>query len=138
MDVVAPRQHSTGVRSGEACDLITEEAEQVARVMGSGRRLRMELHGEHVAIRAGQTLDGAVVQVDVRDLGAAPHTCVAHCEAVVLGRYLDDAAANVLDGMIGAAMAELELERFQAQRQCDELMTKTDAEDGHLAEQLPD
>ena len=59
-------------------------------------------------------------------------------EAVVLGGDLDDAGAQVLDRVVGAAVAELELEGLHAERLRQELVPEADAEHGHLAEQALD
>ena len=62
----------------------------------------------------------------------------AHREAVVLRRDLDHAGTQVLDRVVGAAVAELELVGVQAERQSEELVAEADAEDGHLAQQARD
>ena len=72
----------------------------------------------------------------MRDRAAAVTLAVvAHGEAVVLGGDLDLAGAQVLDRVVGAAVAELELERAPAQGQGEQLVAEADAEDGHLAEE---
>ena len=50
-------------------------------------------------------------------------------EAVVLRRDLDLAGLLVADRVIGAAVAELELERLGAERLAEELMAQADPED---------
>ena len=63
-------------------------------------------------VEQADALDRAVVEVDVRELGGAElgldpdPDLAAHGEAVVLARDRDPAGAQVLDGMVGAAVAE--------------------------------
>ncbi len=57
-------------------------------------------------------------------------------EAVVLGGDLDPAGAQVLDRMVGAAVAEGQLEGLQADRPAEQLVAEADADDGPLADQL--
>ena len=59
----------------------------------------------------------------------------AHGEAVVLRRDGDAAAAQVLDGVVGAAVAEGQLERVQAHRAAQQLVAQADAPDRQLAHQ---
>ncbi len=58
-----------------------------------------------------------------------------HAKAVVLAGDLDLTGVEVLDGMIGAAMAELELVGPAAQGQAQDLMAEANPEDGHLAQE---
>jgi hypothetical protein len=59
-----------------------------------------------------------------------------HREAVVLGGDLDAARAEVLHGMVGAAMAELELEGLPSACKAEDLVAEADAEDRKLVDQL--
>ena len=74
----------------------------------------MVLHAEGGALRRGDALDGAVVEVDVGDLGVG-EAVVLDGEAVVLGGDLDAAGAQVLDRLVAAAVAEFQLEGFPAE-----------------------
>ena len=57
-------------------------------------------------------------------------------EAVVLGGDEDALRAGDAHGVVGAAVAERELERLQAEREPDELVAEADPEERHLPEQL--
>ena len=57
-------------------------------------------------------------------------------EAVVLRGDLNAARAQVHDGMVAAAVAELELLDIRARRLGDHLVPQADAEHGHLPQQL--
>ena len=69
---------------------------------------------------------------------AAGRSSSADGEAVVLRGDFDPAGVQVLHRLIGAAMAELELERLGAAGQRQQLMAQADAEDRRLAEQAAD
>jgi hypothetical protein len=64
-----------------------------------------------------EAFDGVVVQVDVRDhtTGVFERFAIDR-EAVVLAGDLDPAGVEVLDRLLAAAMAELQLERRGAHR----------------------
>ena len=59
-------------------------------------------------------------------------------EAVVLGRDLDAARAQILDRMVAAVVAELQLGRGAAQGVADELVAQADAGHGEFLHQLAD
>ena len=59
-------------------------------------------------------------------------------EAVVLGGDVDPAARQLLDRVVGAAVAEGELEGVEADRPAEQLVAEADAEDRLLADQLAD
>src|SRR5688572_10584999 len=92
---------------------------------------RMELERARMLLRQGQALDGAVVERNVRDLGAVP----AYREAVVLARDEDAARRELEHRMVGAAVAERELEGLQAGREREELVAEADPEDRHRSEE---
>src|SRR5690606_35647513 len=60
----------------------------------------------------------------------------AHREAVVLRGDVDAPARQVLDRVVGAAMAEGELERLQPERPGEQLVAEADPDHRALPEQL--
>ena len=59
-----------------------------------------------------------------------------HGEAVVLGGDLDPPGLEVLDRVVGAAVAERQLEGLEPHRPAEQLVAEADAPDGHLAHQV--
>src|SRR5258708_28480220 len=112
------RPRSSGFR---AFDEAHELPEQVARVVRAGRRLRVVLHREHAGVGRGDALDGAVVEVDVRDLGLAAQRGLVGREAVVLRGQVDLLVDDIAHWMVAAAMSELELVRTAAERERENL-----------------
>src|SRR5262249_4398772 len=90
---------------------LDEAAEEIARVVRAGRRLRMILHREGGLTLDRQALDGAIVQVHVCHLGAVAERVHVDHEAVILRRDLDLAGGEVLHRLVAAVMPELELAR---------------------------
>ena len=91
-----------------------------------------------------EALDGPVVEVQVRELAGAevgvpadrlvavdPPAAVGrgHGEAVVLGGDLDPAGLELLDRMVGAAVAERQLERVEPDGPAQQLVAQADADD---------
>ena len=78
-----------------------------------------------------EALDGAVVQVDVRDLdrlaGRAQRVRVDR-EAVVLAQIATLPRREVLAGLVAAVVAELELVGLAAEREAEDLVAEADAE----------
>ena len=56
-------------------------------------------------------------------------------EAVVLRRDAHPAGAQVVHRMVDAAVPELELEALAAEREPEDLVPETDAEDRHAADE---
>src|SRR5438876_12431125 len=99
--------------------------------MRPGRRLGVVLHGQQGLAAVAEAFQGLVVEVDVRVLDVVLAQRVGvDGEAVVLRGDLHAAAAEVLDRMVAAAMAELELVRLAAESEAEELVAQTNAEDG--------
>ena len=119
--------------------------------MRTGRGLGMVLHGERGDVDALQAFDHVVVQIDVGDEHpAVPAVTVrgrnrladrgVDGEAEVVRGDLDLAGGRVLDRLVDAAVAELELVRAEPQRAAQQLIAKADAEERvsgvqHLAQQ---
>ena len=123
------------------------------RVVRAGPGLGVVLDGARRHVAQHQALDRAVVEVDLRQLGGAEVGLPAHRlvgvdrllavraddrEAVVLARDVDPAGLEVLDRVVGAAVAERELGRLQADGAAEQLVAEADAEHRQLADQLAD
>src|SRR5258707_12217520 len=100
--------------SGGLADVVEKEFEEVESVVRPGARLGVVLDGAAGHVQEREALDRAVVEVDVAELRGAEVGLPAHRlvgrdpalaaraqagEAVVLGRDLDPAGPQVLDGM---------------------------------------
>src|ERR1700704_895389 len=109
-------------RRGNALQKTVEEVEAV---MGSGAGLGVVLHGSAGYVEQLETLDGAVIEVDVgklrgAEVGLPAHGLVVvdraravwpeHSEAVVLRGDLDAAGMQILHRVVGAAVTEGQLE----------------------------
>src|SRR4051795_5761136 len=96
-------------RLREPPDELVEQAERVVRPRP---RLWVVLHAARRHVERADALDRPVVEVDVgqldrADLGLDPLAGLArHREPVVLRGDGDPAGAHVLDGVVGAAVAE--------------------------------
>src|SRR5262245_52734778 len=105
-------------------DRLQEAVELVERVVGPGASLGVVLDRGAVDVEKLQALDGAVVEVDVRERGVAEVGAPADRlvgldaaaavgrrdrEPVVLRRDLDLARPQVLDRMVGPAVPEGQL-----------------------------
>ena len=125
----ADDQDAAKIRGASA--RVGDPVEEGNGVVRPGRGLGVEL--ERLEAVAAQALDGAVVERDVADLGRVARR---DREAVVLGGDEDPLRAGDADGVVGAAVAERELERLQAEREPDELVAEADPEERHAPEQL--
>ena len=79
-------------------DQFAKSREQISRIMRTRRRLRMILHREKRHADAAQSLDGVVVEIDVRQLGAAPHRIGIDREAMILRGDFDPPVRRSLTG----------------------------------------
>src|SRR4051812_47311816 len=117
---------STFLMSSRRGKALQEAVEQVERVVRSGPRLGVVLHGARRHVLQDQSLDGAVVEVQLRQLGSPEVGLLAdrlvgvdrpipvwtqYREAVVLGGDVDPAALEVLYWVVRSAVAEGQLER---------------------------
>ena len=99
----------------------------------------MVLDGEGRLVFAADALVRVVVKVGVCYLDFFFVQCVyVHAEAVVLAGDFYLSSPEILDRMIGAMMAELELVGFCTKRQGEDLVAEAYSEDGDFAEQLAD
>src|SRR5437899_2893476 len=93
----------------------------------------MELRGQDGQRLVAESLERAVVQVLMRRLHVRRQGPPVHGESVILGRDSHGPRAKVRDRMVGAAVAELQLEGLAAQGEPEQLMTQADPEDGFPA-----
>src|SRR3954462_13078531 len=137
------RIFSMSSRLGMRSDLLQEAVEEVEAVVRAGGGLGVVLDRAAGDVEQRQALDGAVVEVQVRELRGAEVGLPAHGlvgvdrllasrpqdrEAVVLRGDLDAAGLEVLDRMVAAAVAEGQLEGLQPDRAAQQLMAEADAE----------
>ncbi len=95
----------------------------------------MVLDAECSELPGGKSLAGVVVEIQMCQLDVLPGQRVhIYAKTVILAGDFDFACVQILDGMIGATVAELELVGFGAHRQSEDLMTQADAEDRDSAE----
>ena len=82
-----------------------------------------------------QTLDGVVVQINMRDLDLIEvQTFRIHSKTVILRRYFNLLSRNIENGMISAMVAEFQLECPAAKRQSKNLMTETNPKERFFSE----
>src|SRR6185436_19114439 len=114
-----------------------ELAEEIVAVVRSGARLGVVLDREDGEVAMAEALDGAVVQVHVRQLerGIVEERGI-HREAVVLRGDLDLSGAQVLHRMVRPTVAELELEGLAAAGEPEDLVAEADAKDGPRFDEL--
>ena len=89
----------------------------------------MVLHAEDRQALVPQALERLIVEVDVAQLDVGWKTGGIDREAMILGGDLDLAGGLVTDRMVGAAVAELELEGLAAEGLAEDLVPEADAED---------
>src|SRR5579885_3588563 len=97
-------------RSGMLPDQAAELVEEVRAVVGAGGGLRMILDAEDGQPLVAEPLERLVVQVDVARLDVRRQRRRVDGEPVILRGDLDLARPLVPNRVVGAAMAELELE----------------------------
>src|SRR6267378_3952979 len=98
----------------------------------------MVLHGKKWHPSSTQTLDGFVVEVQMRQFRTALQRFGFHREPMILRSYFHPARPQIHHRMIRAMMTEVELVGFATQRQSQQLMTKTDPEYRFLSEHVRD
>src|SRR5688500_252818 len=93
----------------------------------------MELHGARAQLGEVEPLDGAVVERDIRRLGALRGLDRG---AVVLARDEDACRGALEHRVVRASMAEGGLVRAMAGREAEKLVAEADPEDGNAAERF--
>src|ERR1700683_5199653 len=117
-------------RRGSA-HLLQPAPEERTGVVGAGPRLGVELHRGGAELGIAEALASAVVERDVARL----RVVAGDREAVVLAGHEHAAARALKDRVVGAAMAEAELEGRPPGREREQLVSEADAEDRHTAEE---
>ena len=105
-----------------------EAREQICAVGRAGAGLGVVLHGKRR--RAGQAMPSLLPSNRLMCVTVTPSgsDCLVDREAVVLAGDLDLAGGQVLDRLVGAAMAARQLVGPPAQRERQQLMAEADAE----------
>src|SRR5271168_1687624 len=111
------RMLSMSVRLGIRRHQRDKPLEQVMAVLWPWARLRMVLHREHRPTDDAQSFIGIVEQRQVGWLDPARQAIRLDDKAVVLAGDLDRAGQQILDRMVGAAMAARHLAGTAAERQ---------------------
>src|SRR5213592_4762605 len=111
-------------------DLRDEVPEDVLVVPGPGPGLRMVLDREDRQLAVGHALDRAIVQVDMSHLELRREGIRIDREAMVLRGDVDAAGPQVLDRLVAAAVAELQLERLSSEGERKQLVAEADPQEG--------
>ena len=98
--------------------------------MRTGRGLGVILNTKDRNGIAAQALHRAVIQVDMRNLCIRRQRLRVNREPMVLRRDRNLPGEQILDRLVAATMAELQLERLSAQSVGQNLMAQTNPEDG--------
>ena len=110
-------------------DQFIEVDEERVRVVGARRCFRVILDREDRKAGVTKPFDSAVVEVDLRDLGAAAlDRFRIGGEPVILGRDGDLAGLEIFHRLIPSAVAELQFEGRAAEGVGDHLMPEADSE----------
>jgi hypothetical protein len=95
------------------------------------------LHAEERQILVAHAFVGSVVQIDVRDFDIAGWQGLRiHAKTMVLRGDFHLAGEQILDRVIGAMVAEFQLEGLAPQGEAAELMAQADPENGDAAGEL--
>jgi hypothetical protein len=113
-----------------------ELGEEVFRVVRAGGGLRVILNAQHRGLSVAHAFDGAIIEVDVGDLNIARKARWIDRKTVILAGDGHLAVAQVFDGLVAAAMAELELEGLASVGMSEDLMSQTDGKNGLHSNQL--
>ncbi len=117
-------------------DHFVEVDEERVGVVRAGGGFGVILDREDGEFGVAEAFDGAVVEVELGDFGAAFFEGLrVGGEAVVLRGDGDFAGLQIFHGLVAAAVAELELEGGAAHGVREHLVAEADAEDGVLVEE---
>ena len=89
----------------------------------------MILHAKQRLGLVSHSLDGLIVEVEPVHQHVVWQRFRVHRKSVVLRGDFNFARAQILDGLIGAAMAKFQFERRAAQGLAENLMAETDPKD---------
>src|ERR1051325_17586 len=96
----------------------------------------MILHAKYGQVFVSHSLDRLIVQIDVRDFNVGRKRVRIDRETMVLRRDGDFAAAQIFDRLVRPAMAEFQFEGRSTERETEDLMAETNAENRLLAHQI--
>src|SRR5215471_10174066 len=107
-------------------------------VLRTGRSFGMILDGKDRLALDSQAFVGAIEQRDMSDLDSGGKGVRQHGESVVLAGDLHLARGQILDRVIGAAVAEVHFLGLPSKREREKLVAEADAEERNfLPQQLP-
>ena len=115
-----------------------ELIEKIARVVRAGGGFRVVLNAERWKRFMSKALQCLIIQIDVSDFdfGFGKRIDFDRKSMVLCGNF-DLTRGNPKDWVVTTSMPEFQLIGASTQGQAQNLVTKTDAEDRFLAEQLP-
>src|SRR6516165_5112374 len=122
------RMLSMSVRLGILVHQPDKTLEQVMAVLRPGARLRVVLHGKHRLADHPQALVAVVEEREMRRLDILGQAFRVNDKPMVLAGDLDLAGLKILDRVIRSAVTASHLVGSAAERQCQHLVTKADAE----------
>ena len=105
-------------------------------VIGAGSGFGVVLHREDGVFRASHTFNGVVVQVHVSDFHIIRERFIICGKAVILRGDGDFSGPEILNGVISATMTKLKFISRTSIAMSEDLVTETNTEDGHFADQL--
>ena len=111
----------------------SELIEEIVAIVRAGGGFGVVLDAENRKPLVPHALESLVIEIDVAELDVAGKRGRIDREAVVLGGDLDPAGSLVTHRVIGASMAELELEGLAAEGLAQKLVSQADAEDRDTA-----
>src|SRR5439155_13995084 len=125
----------TPFRRLELLDHFEEAVEHVDVVERARRGLRMVLYRNDGLTTMAQSFAGTVIEVHLRNLDIAGEALGIDGVAVVLRGDVHAVALEVLHGVVGAAVAELELEGPGPKGAPEDLVAEADAKNRGLADE---
>jgi hypothetical protein len=116
---------------------VSELGEEVVGVVRSRRGFGVILDTEEGQLFVAHAFVSVVIEIEVGDFDVAGGERFGiDAEAVILRGDFDFLVEQVLNGMIGAVVAEFQFKGLAAERQSTELMAEADAENGDAAKEL--
>src|SRR5579862_249353 len=122
--------------SGRFINQFGELGEEVFGVVRAGRGLGVVLDAEYRVFAVPHSLDGLVVQIDVRDFDVGGERVRVDREPVVLRGDCDAPALQILHGLVASVVPELQFEGAPAIGVAEQLMPQANAEDRLLPDEF--
>ena len=120
-----------GTRCGQHFSKLVEK---VPAVMGTGGRLRVILDTERWVLGVANSGDRLIVEISVSDFQFGRQGFLVDGKPMILRSDLNFFSTQIQDGLICAAMSELQLYGLGTTRQSQKLMTEANPEYGQLAQ----